>query len=804
MLYICQLPADDHHPRRPLIGFRGKAAAAAGGGALQVRMPRGVRALARLSDGEALSVAAGGGAARGLAVISPFCVLERPRKSTLKIKNMRPPRASAAGPEAASPVIACTVVRIGRRRVFCTSVDGADNGAFYNRFRGTAGRGAVRMVLIDGAERISPWCDRFDPLSEGLIRFINALAQDNPNLTVLALTDRPEAVVRRDIRARLGLTGEVNRPDRPPGFGANSVQAIRSYGRSQKEAAYGRVLRREIPAALGERIVSGRVFAPAPRGARDGLEIHLFASDMGETDLGRKAAPLSAPAYTPIYCQPHHRPSHELEAPFSEKTAGRFHDVGVVSGPEGQAAWGRFDLDITLDGGVDRWRRLALSGEGRHCLHLTDLPSDLCEADMETRGDPVPQCSKEGCPFGKNALCDYGRRHLTIRQFGPDPVTETLDALRMLDRLLMAAGEGCDPVHIETTDRAGDAPALARLAAVGLVSGFGSPDGRNLEARGLRPGLSAGEMAAAAEGHRGRMGLPGEGAPPDPPDRLARHSREKYRPHIREPLKAAMARGRVCRHLKYDRLFEAAADALISLQVPFGRAVEAMRYRALWNLKEWLRTGGCRQAALIRHFHPVDTGWKCGRCDGCDPTLTFGDAPRTSPLPSDPERLSAAEKLEDWFSGGDGFDPRTGDAVRAAFPDDAAFPYLRAMTVLEGDPGNLPALYLARECAPDGAVNLTGSSLMRAACDRLDFPTVRRLYEGAAERTKPLLFNMLDDAFAPTHCAGGERLLYREAKRLSKPARRIDWLRARCAVEPLREIDFTAWKNRLHNYLEDA
>jgi len=767
-------------------------------------MPRGVRALARLSDGEALAVAAGGGAARGLAVVSPCCVLERPRKSPLKIKNMGPPKASPAGPEGDSAAIACTVVRIGRRRVFCAPADGADSGAFYHRFKRIAGRGSVRMLLLDGAERVSPWCDRFDPLSEGLIRFIDALTRDHPNLTILALTDRPGAVVRRDIRARLGLTGEVNRPDRIPEIGGNSFQTIRSYGRSRKEAAYGRVLRRDIPGALGERIVSGRVFAPAPRGSRDGLEIHLSASDMGETDLGRGAAPLSAPEYKPIYRHPHHRPAHELAAPFSEKAAGRFHDVGVVSGHGGQAAWGRFDLDIALDGGVDRWRRLVFSGQGRHCLHVTDLPSDLCEGDMETRGDPIPQCSAEGCPFGKQALCDYGRRHLTLRRFGPDPVTETLDALRMLDRLLMAAGDGDDPVHIETTDETGDALALARLAAVGIVSGFKSLNGRGIEASGLRPTLSAMEMAAAAEAHRRRLGLPGEGAPTDPPDRRARHIREKYRPRIREPLKAAMARGRVCRHLKYDRLFEAAADALISLLIPFGRAVEAMRYRTLWNLKEWLRTGDCRQAALIRHFQPVANGWRCGRCDMCDPTRTFGDASGISPPSPDPERLSAAEKLERWLSGDDGFDPRTGDAVRAEFPDDAAFPYLRAMTVLEGDPGNLRAYYLARECAPDGAVNLTSLSLMRAARDRLDFPMVRRLYDGAAESVKPLLFDVLDDPFAPTHRAEGERLLYREAKRLSKPARRIDWLRARCAVEPLGEIDFTAWKTRLHTYLEDA
>ncbi len=759
-------------------------------------MARGVRRLALLSDGEELALKASGGMLRGLAVISPFCVLARPRKAAFNIKKMRSDSPSD---------MVCTVVRIGRRRVFSVPADGLDGVGFYARLKEIAGRGAIRLVILDGAERLSPWCDRFDPFSAGLVRFIEALGKDNPHLALLALTDRFEAVVRRDIRARLGLTDEVNGPDRHPEIGTAAFQVIRSYGQSQKATTCNRVLRKDIPAALGEPVASGRVYAPGPGGAGTGLDIRLIGSDLGGTMAGRNARALSAPSYQPLYCHPHHRPAHALEAPFPEKQAVRFHDLMIVSDAEKETAWGRFVLDITLDGGLDRWRRLVLSGGDRHCIHLTDLPSDLCEADMASRGVAVPRCSAEACVFGKKALCDYGRRHFMIQRFGPHPVAETLEALRMLDRLLMQVGSGDDPVRIAGGEDAGTAAlALSRLAAIGVLANFRVLENGDFEAGGLRPSIQATEMTVAAETWRKGLGLPEERRPNDSPARKTAWIRKKYRPRIEASLKAAIARGRVCRHLKHDRLFEAAADALISVLDPFGRAVEEMAYRSLWNLKEFLRAGGCRKAALIRHYRPVEMGWRCGRCDDCDPNLALDAESVPTPLTSDGERLAVADALEQWLAGGDaGFELERGEVAREAFPDDPIYLYQRSATVLEGDPNNLRALYLARECAPENAVNMTNRALLRSACDRLPFPTVRRLYEGAAESARRLLIDILDDEFGPTHCTEGEQLLYREARALSISSGRVDRLRARCAVEALKDIDFTAWKARLHNCLED-
>jgi hypothetical protein len=633
---------------------------------------------------------------------------------------------------------------------------------------------------------------------------VAALGADIPHVAVLAVTDRSEAVVHRDIRTRLGLTGGVAEPAAILKPGKRSFQVIRAYGRSQKEAAYGRVLRREIPAAVGGAVASGTVLAPGPRGGPDGLKIRLKGSDLGGTIVGRNIRPLSAPTYRPRYCHPHHRPAHELEGPFPETRHSRHHDLLVDSHGGGERKWGRFILDITLDGGLERWRRRIFSGEDRHCLHLADLPSDLCEADMTSHGRPIPRCSREGCPYGKKAICDYGRRHLVIQQVRPDPVTETLKTLKVLDRLLETAAPGGGVIRLAAGKDAGEtARGLDRLKAIGVLADFRPSGGDGFEVMGFRPLVRMNEMVVAAEPRRNRLDLPPEGRPDESPADKAARIRKKYRPRIEAHLKVAMAGGEICRHLKDARLFEAAADVLFSILEPFARTMEEMAYRSLWNLTSFLLEGGCRQAALIRHYRPVPSGWRCGRCDRCDPTLTPGSEADPEPVLSEEDRM-AARHLTDWLEGDDGeVDTERAEEIRNAFSDDQDHPYRRSAALLEGDPRNLRALWLARRSAPQREINMANIFLMRVACEQLAFPRVRRFYEEAAESAKPALLEILDDEFGPADCPEGERLLYREAKRFSASRDRVARLRARCAVESLRDLDLTAWKAKLHACLAE-
>lgn len=798
MFSIRLLPPDERYPGRLSVGFKGSTAGS--GPASTVRISRGERRLVRLTEGEGVALKASGGLLRGVAVISPLCVLERSRKTPFKIKDRRGRSRRPADPFN----IVCTVVRTGRRRFFYLPVEGMDDGSFYARFKAIAGRGTVRLVIVDGAERLSPRCDRFDPLSDGLARFVAALGTDTPNVAVLAVTDRSEAAVQRDIRTRLDLKGEAPGPAVHLTPEMRSFQVIRAYGRSQKEAAYTRVLRRDIPAAVGAPVASGTVLAPGPRGGPGGLKIRLRGSDPGGTTVGRHTRPLSAPSYRPGYCHPHHRPAHDLEAPFPETRHHRHHDLLVLSGGGGETDKGRFILDITLDGGLERWRRHVFPGEDRHCIHLADLPSDLCEADMIARGDPVPRCSAEGCPFGKKEICDYGRRHLVIQQVRPDPVAETLKSLKMLDRLLETAARGGEIVRLAPGRDAGEAArALDRLKAIGVVADFRLSEGDGFEVKGFRPSVRMSQMVGVAETCRNRLDLPPEGRPADSPADRAARIRKKYRPFIEAPLKVAMAGGEICRHLKDARLFEAAADVLLSILAPFARAMEEMAYRSLWNLTAFLLDEGCRQAALIRHYQPVPSQWRCGRCDRCDPTMTFKPEADPEPGLSEEDRL-AARRLTDWLAG-DAGEVDTGRAaeIRNGFSDDPEHPYRRAAAFLEGDPRNLRALWLARQCAPQREINMANVFLMRVACEQLAFPQVRRFYEEAAESAKPALVEILDDEFGPANCPEGERLLYREAKRLSASRDRVARLRARCAVESLRDLDLTAWKAKLHACLEE-
>lgn len=793
-------PADERLPQRPVVRFQVPLSET--DGQLPFRLSSGTRLLVRFEAGQRLVFQLPDRMSRRTAVISPFFTLIRPRKSTLKIKKMTP-----AGPED----LLCAIIQADRRRIVSTPVYGLDGGAAYSGFKKMAGK--VRLVIMDGASRLTPWSgNRFDPLANGLIQFIEALSRDNPRLILLALADGVGAAARRDIMARLGLTGEAGRAGQRPETIAHSFQIIQVLGQDQKAALYSQILHQDIPAAIGEAAASGTVFAPAPPGSRSGLEIQMLGSDPGKMPVNNKAIPLVVPSYQPLYCHPRHRPANALEAPFPEKTRSRFHDFMVASeAGEKQPSWGRFVLDIALDGGLDRWRLMVLSGGNRHGVHLADLPSETCEADMASRGCPVPQCDAGKCPWDKPDLCDYGLRHAAIQQFIPDPATETLDVLKMLDRIIAVYEEGADILQIHSgVDNRSDAMALERLSDIGLIADFQALYLGGFKIVGFNPAVQAQDIMAAAQSWQKRLGFPLNSS-----TRQSDLIQKKWRSAIHSPLQAAMDRGDLCRHLKYDRLFKDSAPILMSILAPFAHCLKDMAYRTLWNLKTFLKSDRCRQATLIRHWLPVSPEWRCGRCDNCTPTLADVNYPLSSGAPwgcpahhGRSHELSEADTLDAWL-GADAckgrpynFDPE--DTMPALLKDDPEYVYQRSSIVLEGDPSNIRALYLARESAPEAAVNLTNRYLFRSICDQeMPFFLVQRLWEGVTESARPLVFDILDNALGPANCPEGERLLYRNAKKLSLAKNRIKQLRARCAVTALADIDFTAWKTRLSKYLEN-
>lgn len=711
-------------------------------------------------------------------VISPLRSLIRDRRTSLKIHT----------PGGLRPLhIDFTVLRLGKIRLLYISPESMisrslreDLGVLIEGYWPTT-------LVVDQAHRFSEWSGEFDPAYLRLLQVIADLRQVNPALSALALTAESGDRVRRDILSLLGDFKDATPPMRTDyyrprvGFQVSTVSSF-----AEKTEAYHHLLSRDIPNLLGEEGIFNQVPEKIPP-YRD-----PYAEPLGLTETSGKEteAKTRPPAIT---------------------------TYPTLSGPEKP----HLLLQTTLDGNMETWlcqaARTGMDENRVHCVRLVDLPTEACDADLLARRSRIPECADGICPFGRESLCDYGKQHHLIQKNHPEAPALTMEALRVLDRLLASHSAGDNPLRIECRDpdRNAVAEALYRFSVIGMVELF-FIDFREGESVFKVYGF-AGEMnpEAAAVGLYGYLqgndlstgkkyashtpeGLPDVAAEID-------RGRSLYGDEIRRRLQDASADGAIAQYETHPSIFHGVADYFPVLADQVHGAMREMAYRQLWNLKSFLLSARCRYAGLLMSVRATDEEWGCGFCDRCAPNLSFSRR-KSAPPPESRLLRELEEGFQSWLENeAVGFESEAADRFIQDWGDDYHNLLTRARRLLEYSPYNLKALYVAREIATGPEGEMDALDLMTVVLRDLPRLQAIRFYEtfrGDSEARRAH-FDLMDDAGGPLNSPDGERWLYREARELNLEADRIDLFAAREILNALHRTDVSPHRTKLAQLVEE-
>lgn len=523
-------------------------------------------------------------------------------------------------------------------------------------------------LIIDEVHSISEWGGNVRSGYRRIPRMIEDLLRVNPRLAVLAVTAASGKWIGRDVRGMLSLEDRsppLRRDVYREGVSHQAV-AVRSPG--EKEAAYERLVWREIPELLAREGITDPAAASFPQ-YRDPYALFLEEASAGSAN----------PADAAI-------------------TRRRLGDSGTP----------RIRIRTGMGDRVTEWlyRTAGAGNEGRcHCIRLADLPSDACEADLEARLTRVPRCTGQVCAFGRPTLCDYGKQHHLIQRSRPSVREGFTQTLQVLDRLLTGSEKGEPPIRVplsEADDGRTEA-ALHRLSRLGVIDIF-FIDPREappaFKVYGFKPAITGATLALRLLQFLKTHDISHPAVHADPPAVEAPESRvypafdQLEEGAAAEWLREAHAAAPFDACPRHPALFHRVAVYLIPALQYIAENLNLMQYRSLWNLKGFMKTRLCRQAAMIRGVHAVDAGWRCDACDRCrpDPEGTLQGMFRTGP-PQPPEALDAF--LRDWLEADDVlFDEEAGAVLFDRFAARAGDLTARAERLLEEDPRNLKALHL--------------------------------------------------------------------------------------------------------------
>lgn len=139
----------------------------------------------------------------------------------------------------------------------------------------------VNYLVVDEAHCVSEWGHDFRPAYLGINEFSNRLREQNPGLSLIALTATAGQNVKQDMMRVLDLRGEdvisAKQFDR-----ANlSYQIIRVSGYRQKHDAYRRALTNDLPTAIGASSFE-EVLKPREGAKGVGLAFAIYADPHGK------------------------------------------------------------------------------------------------------------------------------------------------------------------------------------------------------------------------------------------------------------------------------------------------------------------------------------------------------------------------------------------------------------------------------------------------------------------------------------------------------------------------------------------
>jgi ATP-dependent DNA helicase RecQ len=278
----------------------------------------------------------------------------------------------------------------------------------------------------------------------------------------------------------------------------------------------------------------------------------------------------------------------------------------------------RFVVHTSMSAGVASWYqeagRAGRDEEHAHVVLISDIPNEPCLADLRSQaGTKRPPCDwLKGCPYGKAALCDYGKQHQFIRKSYAGAEADALRALRMLDRIILAAADGRVrsylPIHASHSKLAKDELSLYRLMCLGIVKDY---QVEYTSARGRRgPPSPLFRVKCALEGdafeERSREKV----------KRYLRHTSERFKQAAKtgsedevlaswgqkyQPLERHKQKLRALdTYREHQNVFEIVYRHLLLILDHTYEEVVRMRYDMLYNLLSVCTTSKCRRVALPR------------------------------------------------------------------------------------------------------------------------------------------------------------------------------------------------------------
>jgi hypothetical protein len=197
------------------------------------------------------------------------------------------------------------------------------------------------------------------------------------------------------------------------------------------------------------------------------------------------------------------------------------------------------------------------------------------------------------------------------------------------------------------------------------------------------------------------------------------------------------------------------------------KEVVTMRYDMLWNLLAIVKNEKCQRVSILPYFErtgSVDEKYECGCCNVCSPDLDFKD--RVSPREKNKSYETSLLELNELLKSNQ-LDLVKLRNLCEVFKEYRTDMYIRGRSALEGNPDNLPALYLTREFSPPPEVPANTKRLLRTANEQKILLTqLKELYDSSRSDLLPDLLLILNEQYTTCDSTEGWKFLAKEASLL--------------------------------------
>lgn len=426
----------------------------------------------------------------------------------------------------------------------------------------------------------------------------------------------------------------------------------------------------------------------------------------------------------------------------------------------------RFVIHTSLSSGIESWYqeigRAGRDNERSHIVLLVETPNEKCRQDLEKMpGAKRPLCSswQGGCKHGKKSICDYGKQHLFIAKSYPGAEYDSLSSLRMLDKLFFVHEQTQEnPISIRfnyNDDISRSELALYRLLTLGLIEDYtvvygGRPCFEVLFCMEDIP--DSAEELEFVENHMKSKLLEHmthwEEAKGNPIDLK---SIQDYLPlesfRVKTNTYNIFSKLTPLFHQYQYSFFKTVYEHLLLLLDHTYKDVVKMRYDMLWNLLNVSRLHDkkCLRTKILPYFegdNSVADTYRCECCNVCSPELAFLEY--VHQRPKNPSVESSERELIDLLNRNI-LDINKLRRLCAVFSDYRTAKYIQGRAILEGDPNNLPALYITREFSPPSELEANTKRLIQTAnVGNIPLSQLIDLYKTSEPQFKPDLLLILN------------------------------------------------------------